>query len=67
LARISVPVDDELMIRAQRIFPWGTLAPTMRKVFEHLIVQIERDGISIIEEVLSPNYNPMPRKKGKVR
>lgn len=67
MARISVPVDDVLWRRMQKLFPWGTQAAVMRRVCELLCDQIEREGISVIEMLITGNYNPLTEMDQKKR
>lgn len=68
MARISVPCDDKLFERIQRIFPWGTQASAVRRVLELLCDKIEKDGIIVIELLISGQYNPLEgiEKRGKI-
>lgn len=66
MARISVPCDDKLFHRMQRLFPWGTQAAVVRRVCEILCDRIETEGINVIELLISGKYNPIPNLKEKI-
>lgn len=69
MARISVPIDDHLLERIKRCFPWGTQAAVMRRVMELLCDRIEKDGVLVIELLISGQYNPIQgiAERGKLR
>lgn len=59
MARISVACDDELHNKMAKLFPRGTLAPVVRRVCELLCERIEKDGVVVIELLISAQYNPI--------
>lgn len=69
MPRISVPIDDALMERMHKLFPWGTQAAVIRRVCEILCERIESEGINVIELLISGKYNPIKtiEERGKLR
>lgn len=59
MPRISVECPKRLHIRLQRVFPWGTMAPALRRVTELLCDKIEKDGIVVLEMLISGQYDPL--------
>ena len=68
MARISVPCPQKLHDRMQRLFPWGTQAAVVRKTLELLCDQIEKEGLIVIELLISGQYNPIEgiKERGKI-
>jgi hypothetical protein len=69
IARISVPCDDVLYARMQKLFPWGTQAAVIRRVCELLCEEIEAKGINVIELLISGRYNVLGtiEERGKMK
>ncbi len=65
--RISVPVDPALFKRMQRLFPWGTQAAVVRRLCELVCNEIEKEGLSVIELLISGRFNPIPEDGKRVR
>ena len=65
MPRLSIPCDDKLFNRMQKLFPWGTQAPAVRRVCSLLCDRIETEGIIVIELLISGQYNPIETYNGK--
>lgn len=68
MARISVPCSENLHNRMLKLFPWGTQAAVIRRVLELLCEQIEKEGVVVIELLISGKYNPIEgiKERGKL-
>jgi hypothetical protein len=63
MPRISLICSTRLHRRLQRVFPWGTQAPAIRRVCELLCDRIEKDGINVLEMLISGRYDPLDETK----
>jgi hypothetical protein len=59
MPRLSTPCSEALHRRMHRLFPHGTQAAVVRKVCELLCEKIEKDGVLVIELLISGQYNPI--------
>lgn len=57
--RLSVPISNDMYLRLQRAFPWGTQAEVVRRVLELLLAKVEQDGYNTISMLISGQYNPI--------
>jgi hypothetical protein len=68
MPRISLLCSPRLHRRLQRCLPWGTQAAAVRRICELLCDRIEKDGILIIEQLVSGTYDPLDETlKGRER
>lgn len=69
MPRISTPCDDALFERMQKLFPWGTQSAVIRRVCTLLCDKIEKEGIVVIELLISGQYNPIEgiETRGKLK
>ncbi len=61
MAKLSIPIDDELDKRLERLLPWGTKSAVFRAVTIALVEQLEKEGGSIIDLIIKGQYKPLPK------
>jgi len=68
MPRVSVPITEELAERLNKHFPWGTQAAVVRRCLELLCDRIEKEGVIVIELLISGKYNPIEgiKERGKL-
>jgi hypothetical protein len=57
MARLNVPIPDELDEKLNLLLPWGIKSAIVRAMCEQLLVSVKEKGLSVIELIISNKLN----------